>query len=58
MVKQIKKDNMRTTIVIFTDHKVPTDRNRLSFLKDSLVQWKEQWPSKPLIPVRIWEEPL
>lgn len=23
MVKQIKKDNMRTTIVIFTDHKVP-----------------------------------
>lgn len=39
MVKQIKKDNMRTT-------------------KDSLVQWKEQWPSKPLIPVRIWEEPL
>nr|DAX67889.1 MAG TPA: hypothetical protein [Crassvirales sp.] len=34
-----------------------TDRNRLSFLKDSLVQWKEQWPSKPLIPVRIWEEP-
>lgn len=21
MVKQIKKDNMRTTIVIFTDHK-------------------------------------
>lgn len=23
MVKQIKKDNMRTTIVIFTDYKVP-----------------------------------
>ena len=23
MVKQIKKDNMRTIIVIFTDHKVP-----------------------------------
>lgn len=35
-----------------------TDRNRLSFLKDSLVQWKEQWPSKPLIPVRVWEELL